>query len=235
MARKPTILAIIGARGGSRGVPGKNILQISGKPLLAWTIEAAQASKFISSIIVSTDDDKIINVAKQYEVEVLKRPLKLATDKSPAVPFMLHAIKNFQKNHNYLPNIIMLLQPTSPLRTGKHIDEAISLMFKKKADAVLSVKKIDKQHLKTFLVKKDYLTPAVNKNFPFMSRQLLPEIYTSNGAIYGMYTKKFIKIKKLFTAKTVPYLMDYDSSMDLDYPEEIPLIERLLAKIKTPI
>ena len=222
------ILAIILARGGSKGIPKKNIIFLAGKPLIAWTIEAAKKSKFITATLVSSDNEEILKVAQSFGAETLKRPKILATDNAMPEHGIIHAIKSFQKQNKYMPDIVVLLQPTSPLRTGRHIDEAISLMLEKKCNAVISVTEIKKSYLKTFMIRNGYLSGVANDDFPFMRRQKLPNIYMANGAIYAILTQKFIKKGKLLIDKTLPYVMDEECSMDLDYPEDIPLLEKKL-------
>lgn len=215
------ILAIIPARGGSKGIPRKNIVSVAGKPLLAWTIEASQKSKFINMVVVSSDSDEILGVAKRYGAIPLRRPSSLATDNALSGPVMTHAIESLRQKNKYMPDIVVLLQPTSPLRTHLHIDEAISVMLRKKCSAVISVKEIDKTYLKTFMDKNGYLTAAVNNNFPFTPRQRLPSVYITNGAIFATLTREFLKTKKLLTDKTMPYVMNEECSLDLNTLDDL--------------
>mgnify|MGYP001619380412 CR=1 FL=1 len=130
------ILGIITARGGSKGIPKKNIRKLNGKPLLAWTIEAAKKSGAFSRLILSTDDPEIAGVGKKYGAEIpFLRPKKLAQDKTPTLPVIQHAIKWLLKKEGYIPDAVMILQPTTPFRQPKHIQKAISLFKKSKADS----------------------------------------------------------------------------------------------------
>ena len=137
------ILAIIPARGGSKRLPRKNILNLAGKPLIAWTIEAALGSKYIDDVIVSTDDNEISTVAKKYGAKVpFIRPDKFSSNHASSISVVLHAIEFFQKaDERY--DYVVLLQPTSPLRTVKNIDESIELLQQKKCDAIVSVCNVD--------------------------------------------------------------------------------------------
>ena len=128
-------LAIIPARGGSKRLPNKNILDLNGKPLIAWSIEAAKKSQKIDDIIVTSDSEKILDIAKQYNVKIIKRPDFLASDTATTFDAIKHAIETLDDKYEY----IVLLQPTSPLRNEKHINESIELLEKKNADAVISV------------------------------------------------------------------------------------------------
>ena len=111
------ILAIIPARGGSKGIPKKNIVKVGGKPLIAWAIDEAKKSKYIDTVIVTSDDDEILKVAKQYKAEPIKRPAELATDQAPPEPVVFHVLEYMKDKFKYLPDIFVYLQPTSPLRT----------------------------------------------------------------------------------------------------------------------
>ena len=125
---KNNILAIIPARGGSKGIPRKNIKNLNGKPLLEYTVDAINKCKLIDRAILSTDDDEIINIGSKLGLEVpFKRPLNLAQDDTPALPVIKHALNALEDIDGYKPDVIIILQPTSPLRTNKHISEALNL------------------------------------------------------------------------------------------------------------
>ena len=124
MNGKLAILAIIPARGGSKGIPRKNINLLCGKPLIAYTIEAALSSKYIDSVVVSTEDEEIAKITKDYRVEVIPRPLELAHNNTPSLPVFQHVIRFLEEVESFLPNIIVILQPTSPLRTASNFVRA---------------------------------------------------------------------------------------------------------------
>lgn len=200
------IVSIIPARGGSKGLPGKNIIDLAGKPLIAWTIESSLKSKYILKTIVTSDDDKILDISKQYGAETIKRPESLALDTTPTEPVIGHVFKSLDNIEQY--DYLILLQPTSPLRDEKDIDEAIELLIEKNASALISTKKIDNKILKAFKNDENgYLEGISNNEYPFMRRQDLPEVYMPNGAIYIISTKEFLKNKKLFTDKTIFFEM----------------------------
>lgn len=224
------ILAVIPARGGSKGIPKKNIISIAGKPLLAWTIEAANQSKLLERVVVSSDNSQILEVAKKHKAEIIKRPAKYSGDKTPAGAAVLHALEYLKKREGYIPDIIVMLQPTSPLRTAKHIDGAIKLLLGKKAGAVISVTEGDNKHLKSFFMEKGLLKGIVNNEFVFTNRQSLPKIYMPNGAIFAVHTKELTQSKKLFSEKTIGFVMAQESSIDLDTQDDIEIIERYLSK-----
>jgi len=226
---KPNVLAVIPARGGSKGIPNKNILPLLGKPLLAWTIEAARQSSAINRIVVSSDSEAILAVAKKYGAIPLKRPAALAADSSTSEPTLVHAIKK-SSSRSYTPDFVIFLQPTSPLRTARHIDQAFKSFLSKKADALISVCEADKKFLKSFFItKQGYLGSVSDKKFPFTPRQKLPSIYLSNGAIYILKTKKFLKERTFWLGKTVPFVMSPEESIDLDSLKDLALIKKRLA------
>src|SRR3989339_1726633 len=155
MYKKKNIIAIIPARAGSKGLPGKNIRLLLGKPLISWTIEHALSSKYIDKVIVSTDDRKIAEISRKCGAAVpFIRPAKLATDKAKGIDVILHAVRWFEKKRNKF-DLIMLLQPTSPLRTAGDIEAAIELLFEKKAGAVVSVCETEHHPLWSNILPKD--------------------------------------------------------------------------------
>jgi N-acylneuraminate cytidylyltransferase/CMP-N,N'-diacetyllegionaminic acid synthase len=217
MIKGKKVLAIIPARGGSKGLPQKNILPLLGKPLIAWTIEQALESKYLDEVVVSTDDEEIAKISKKYGAEVpFMRPKELATDKAKGIKVVFHALK-WLEEHNEYYDLLILLQPTSPFRTAKDINQAIELLFIKNAKAIVSV--CETEHhpywanmLPSDGCMKDFLRPeAANKN-----RQDLPIFYRLNGAIYLAYYS-YLKMQKGFLGdKTYAYIMPRKSSIDID-------------------
>lgn len=218
MYKNKRILGLIPARGGSKGLPNKNIRPLLGKPLIAWTIEQALKSKYLDRIIVSTEDKKIAKISKEYGAEVpFIRPERLATDDAKTVDVVKHAIMWFVNHKIDSFEYIVVLQPTSPLRQSKDIDSAIEYLFKRKARAVISVCQAEHSPLwsntlpvdlcmKNFL-KKDIL----NKN-----RQQLPIFYRLNGAIYLVEVDYFLKTGSFYGEYTYAYIMPKWRSVDID-------------------
>lgn len=218
-------LAIIPARGGSKGIPKKNITLVAGKPLIAWTIEEAKKSGYFSQIIVSSDNEEILAVAKKFGAKTLKRPTELASDTAQAESVLTHALRSVQVN-GVLPPLTVYLQPTSPLRTAKHLKNAINLFSEKKADTLISVCRIDNKLLKAFVTTPDgYLSGISNNNYATTNRQQLPAVYLPNGAIYILKSQNFLNCPRFFGEKTVPFIMTPEESIDMDYPEDITAIE----------
>ncbi|MGQ3679144.1 MAG: acylneuraminate cytidylyltransferase family protein [Tenacibaculum sp.] len=214
------IISIIPARGGSKGLPGKNIIDLAGKPLIAWTIEASLKSKYITKTVVSSEDDNILDIAKKNGSEILKRPKELALDTTPSEPVIEHVLNSIEDINKY--NYLLLLQPTSPLRDAADIDSAIEKLKEKAATALISTKTIDNKILKAFKNnKKGYLEGVSNNDYPFMRRQDLPIVYMPNGAIYIVKVEDFLKSKQLFTDKTISFEMSEEKSLDIDTMEDL--------------
>ncbi|MDH4944753.1 acylneuraminate cytidylyltransferase family protein [Sulfurimonas sp. C5] len=213
MLEGKTFLAIIPARGGSKRLPRKNILDLSGKPLIAWSIEAALESKYIDKVIVSSDDDEILDVSHSYGVECIKRPDNLASDTATTFDALKHTIESVSK-YDY----IVLLQPTSPLRTAKHIDEAIELLNAKNADAVISVCEMEHSPLWSNTLPEDKTMEQFLQSDLLNKRsQDLPTYYRLNGAIYIATTDKLLEAKSFFLQNNIfAYVMDQESSVDID-------------------
>lgn len=225
------ILAIIPARGGSKGIPKKNIVGLGGKPLIAWTIEAALGCSYIDKVVVSSDDKEILATAKKWGAQIVKRPKKISGDHSPFQPLIFHTLAACKKQENYTPNLLVYLQPTSPLRTSQDISQAIEKFLDKKAGALISVYSLDKKYLKAFVINKEgYLVGAVNNKYPFANRQDLPDLYMPNGAIYIIKTKLYLKYGQLFSPRTLPYEMSWEQSIDIDNPADLKTAEELLKK-----
>jgi len=190
MPKNKKILAIIPARGGSKGIPGKNIKNFAGKPLIAWTILSALKSK-VDKIIVTTDDPQIAEAAKKHGAEVpFLRPKHLASDHVAIVPVIKHAVKWLKNNENYHPDGIALLYPTNPLRQAEHINQAIEIFTDKQADCVFSVSEIPLHHHPYWMLKKtpdNHLISINNtplKKKKLKQRQQLPTFYFRNDIIY---------------------------------------------------
>lgn len=214
------ILAIIPARGGSKGIPKKNMVTLAGKPLIQYTIDAAKNSKLITRIILTSDDEEIINYCKKQGIEVpFKRPSYLAKDDTPMIEVIIHAIRYLEENGNYKPDIIILLQPTSPLRTSKHIDEALEKLINSNADSIVSVMKVPHQFNPYSIMRLEngYLKPFLSYDERKNIRQLKPEFYARNGAaIYAFKYDCLITRNSIYGAKILPYFMVKEESIDID-------------------
>lgn len=217
------VLGLITARGGSKGVPGKNIRVVGGKPLIVWTIEAGKASKYIDRLILSSDDDAIIEVAKNYGCEVpFKREARLAADDSSSIDVVLDALNRCPAFH-----WVILLQPTSPLRTADDIDGAIEKCIELGAPACISVCEAEQSPYWMYFRKDDRLIPLLEAP-QFRRRQELPVVFSINGAVYVAETSWLVHSQTFITPRTVAYEMPLDRSLDIDTELDFKLFEALL-------
>lgn len=214
-------LFLIPARGGSKGLPGKNILQLKGKPLICHTIDAAKGAMGVNDVIcVSTEDAKIKSIVHKYGVEVyFDRPQELATDNASTLDVISHAVDWF-KRETEIFDVIVLLQVTSPLRNAKHIKEALGL-WSSEIDMVVSVKKTDSNPYYSLFEEDSNGLLVKSKQGNFHRRQDCPVVYEYNGAIYifgvGSYPSKALKIKKYVMTKTES--IDIDDEIDFKLAE----------------
>ena len=223
------ILAVIPARGGSKGIPRKNIIPVCGKPLMAWTIEASLASKYITKTLVSSDDDEILEIADKFGAESIKRPNALATDEAGSEALITHALETEKlKGNDY--EYVMLLQPTSPLRGTKEIDEAVKLLLASDAKALISVSTPEHTPYKAFRLNANgKLEGLIDNKTPFMRRQDLPQTFMPNGAIYMIDADLFLQSGSLFCEeRTIAYEMSREKSVDVDTMEDVVFIERII-------
>jgi len=224
-----TFLAIIPARGGSKRLPRKNVLDLNGKPLIAWSIEAGLNSKYIDKVVVTSDDDDILNLSKSLGVEILKRPDCLASDTATTFDTIKHVIEEVA-NYDY----IILLQPTSPLRDALHIDEAIELLENKKASAVISICKMDHSPLWSNTIDKSLSMVGFLKDEVLNKRsQDLEKYYRVNGAIFICKVERLLENKGFFLKENIyAYVMDRKSSVDIDEEIDFKIAEILMGIIK---
>ncbi len=227
------MIAIIPARGGSKGIPRKNIKLLNGKPLIAYTIEAALQAKSITRVIVSTEDQEIAEIAKKYGAEIpFMRPKELAMDNSSATDLYIYIINQLEKIINKKIESFIALLPTSPLRTGKDIDRAVQIFLEKKADSVLSVNEAP-HHPSWFLKLSEdgRLTSFFNKPMSMKNRQEEQKTFIPNGAIYVLKTSILKNQKTYYTNKTYAYILPSERSIDIDNPIDFTLAEILIKKL----
>ena len=224
------VIGLITARGGSKSIPRKNIHLLAGKPLIAWTIEAAQKSKNLCRVIVSTDDGRIAEVAEQYGAEVpFTRPSELAQDDSDHVSVVEHALKWLEENENFDPDYIMLLQPTSPFRLTEDIDAAIEIAKSNNADAVVGVTEMKPHpYLSQHLGDDGSISPLLPTDIPYLRRQALPTVFAINGAVYLNRPKSLLKHRSFTPEGTFGYVMPAERSMDIDTPWDLEVAELIL-------
>ena len=230
MINKNKFLSIIPARIGSKGIPKKNIFPFNKKPLIEWTIKASLNSKYVDKTIVSSDSNEILNLDSNLNFCKHKRSKKLSNDLARPEDVVLNILNEDTSLKNY--EYIILLQPTSPLRTASHIDKACAKIIKNKTDSLMTVKEISNEVLKTFIDDgKNGLRAGFDKEFPFMPRQKLPKAYMPNGAIYIVKTKSFTKNKFFMSKQNSFMIMDDNSSIDIDSLLDIRHAEKVSKNI----
>ncbi len=233
--RRCKTLAIIPARGGSRSVPQKNIHPLAGRPLIAHTIEAAQASELLHRFIVSTDDVEIAQVARELGAEVpFIRPSELAQDDTQDLPVFVHALRWLEQNEDYTPDIVLNLRPTSPLRRANDIDGAIRLLIETEADSVKSVCTATQHPHKMWYLQDTNLVPYLNTPFrlsrgPDVPRQDLEQVYLQNGAVDVTWRSVILKQGKLIGERVRGYVMSEIDSVDIDFIWDFAIAEVMLA------
>lgn len=229
---KPVVLALVTARGGSKGIPRKNIVPLVGKPLIAWTIEAARNSRSVDRIVVSTDDPEIAEVCRVLGAEVpFLRPEELARDDSPHMDVVIHAVNWLEAQEAYTPDYVLLLQPTSPLRISDDIDAAMALAIEKAADAVVSVCLSPAHPYLMRRIEDDgRLKEFVPRPSGYLRRQSLPPVYVENGAIYLVRRDVLLRDRSWYSAGTYAYIMPAERSIDVDTIWDLRLAALMLAE-----
>ena len=222
-----SILAIIPARGGSKGLPCKNILPLVDIPLIVWSIEAARESKYIDKFIISTDDQKIAEVSKKYGALVpFIRPAELSTDSANLNDVILHSLDEIKDSYD----IIIVLQPTSPLRQAKDIDQGLDFMMDKKALSAVSVCKSHKPVEWNYHIKKNgIIVPISLPKIDSTNRQRFQTTYIPNGALYMININYFKKVKSFYTDLTYGYIMPPERSIDIDTELEFFIAKAMIA------
>lgn len=213
------MIAIIPARGGSKGLPGKNIRELNGKPLIAYTVEAAVKAQQIERVIVSTDDGEIAEVARAYGAEIpFLRPGNLATDTSQAVDVYLHAVEYLMRESNEKIEKFMVLLPTAPMRTEVHIDKALELFQKEGAETLISMKEAETPI--TWYYEKLNSDRVRNAGFgdcnAVDNRQVNKTFYVPNGAIYILDYELLKEKRTYYSDNTLAYIMSAQDSVDID-------------------
>lgn len=222
-------LSIIPARGGSKRLPRKNVLDFNGKPLICWSIEASLNSKYIDKTIVSSDDEEILKIAQKNGANFIKRPNEFANDTSTTFDAIKHTINNLE-TYDY----VIVLQPTSPLRKAKHIDKAIELLNEKKADAIISTCEVEHSPLWSNTLPEDRnMKLFMREELKNKRSQDLEQYFRLNGAIYICNIKKLLEEKTLFLKKNIySYIMDRYESIDIDEKLDFEIAQFLATKIK---
>ena len=234
------IVAIIPARGGSKGIPGKNIELLAGKPLIAWTILAAKKVPAISRVIVNTDDEAIATVAKEWGTEVFMRPKELAEDLTHDLAVFEHHAAELQKTGE-LPDMIVDLRATAPLRRAERIAEGIDILVKlghEGADSVRAVSKATKHPFKMWKFENGFIMPFLGKEITGMDepynapRQILPDAFQNNGSMNAFWSDTILKKHSMTGEKIAGYEMEDWESVNIDTPIDWIIAEHLMEEKK---
>ena len=235
MSQAPHILGLIPARGGSKGIPGKNLAPLAGRPLLAHTVAAALASRRLSRVVLSTDDEEIARVGRELGAETpFLRPAGLAGDQTPALPVIQQAVA-FLERQGWRPEVVVYLQPTSPLRRAGHIDAAVDILLDQGADSVVSVVRVPHQFNPVSVLKLEdgCLRPFLGDGQGPLRRQDKPEVWARNGpAVLACTRDQVMERDALYGPRTLPLFMDPADSHDVDTPFDLELVEWLLSRRK---
>ncbi|HHT9106422.1 MAG TPA: acylneuraminate cytidylyltransferase family protein [Candidatus Wujingus californicus] len=230
------VLCTICARGGSKGVPGKNIKNLLGKPLIAYTIEQALNIGFIDRVIVSTDSDEIADIAKQYGAEVpFIRPRSLATDDAPKLPVIKHAVKHYIENLNFNPDYVIDLDPTSPLRTEEDIEKCLNLIMNdSNCDLVITGYKSNKNpYFNMVEINSDGFTCLSKKpEKQIVRRQDAPVVYAMNASVYIWKTDVLFNQTDVVAGKVKLVKMPEERSIDIDSEVDFKLVEYFMKEKK---
>jgi CMP-N-acetylneuraminic acid synthetase len=224
------VLGVIPARGGSKGIPHKNLRQVAGRPLLSYTAEAARASRRLTRVVVSTDDAAIAAAARELGVEVpFLRPAELALDETPMLPVLQHAAAMMTAN-GFAPDAVVLLQPTSPLRRAEHIDRAVDLLEASGADSVVTVVEVPHQFNPVSVMRLDgeRLVPFLDGP-PVLRRQDKPRVLARNGPAVLAVRSDVLRSGSLYGNDSRPLLMGTEESLDVDTPIDLELVEHFLS------
>ncbi|HHT9158301.1 MAG: flagellar modification protein B [Planctomycetes bacterium GWF2_39_10] len=231
-----SVLCTICARGGSKGVPGKNIKNLLGKPLIAYTIEQALSNRLINRVVVSTDSEKIANVAKQYGAEVpFMRPQFLATDEASKLPVIKHAIKYYVENLNFNPNYVIDLDPTSPLRTSEDIEKCLNLIMNDcNCDLVITGYKSNKNpYFNMVEINSDGFACLSKKpEKQIVRRQDAPVVYAMNASVYIWKTDVLFNQTDVVAGKVKLVAMPEERSIDIDSEVDFKLVEYFMKEKK---
>lgn len=221
------IVGIIPARGGSKGIPRKNLYSFCGKPLIAYSIEAGLNSKYIDKVVLSTEDAEIAEVAKKYGAEVIKRPVELAQDQTKTAPVLAHVVEELKKQ-GYDPDVIVTLQPTSPLRGANVIDEVIEKLENSDCDSVFAGNKVFKYQPRWERDDNGQLKALYDYHLRPRRQEVTEYCYEENGAVYAITKEAFEKRPDMLGDKVEFVEMNEFDSAELDTQFDLFFIEQLM-------
>lgn len=226
------VLAVVPARGGSKGLPRKNLALIDGHPLVGHAIRAARACPLLTRIVLSSEDEAVCEVAREYGADVpFIRPSDLAGDEAKSIDVTLHALEFVEQEEGRSYDAVCLLEPTSPLRTSEDVTAAVKLLSDSGADAVISVYRIETPHpFKTLEIVDGHLRPFLPQWRPNLLRQELPPVYAVNGAVYCVRRAALTRDRSFWGQCAAPYVMPGIRSINIDTEIDLEFAEFLLKK-----
>ena len=223
-------MAVIPARGGSKGIPGKNIRQFAGKPLIAHSIEAALSCPLIDRAVVSTDDDKIAEVAWEYGAQVVKRPDELAADTSLVIDAIKHAVLKVEEEGDDV-DIVLLLEPTSPFRRAEDLERCVQVLLEDKADSVATFTDAHVSPNRLWRVAEDTVEPYINGAVPWLPRQKQPQAHELTGQIYGLSRKVLFEKEgsiSLLLGRKFAVITPRETALDIDTELDFMIAEKVM-------
>jgi N-acylneuraminate cytidylyltransferase/CMP-N,N'-diacetyllegionaminic acid synthase len=231
MYKGKTFLAIIPARGGSKGLPGKNIKELCGKPLIAWSIEAGLNSKYLDEVMVTTDSQDIADISQKYGAKIpFLRPAELATDTATTFDAVKHAIDFYKESLGRAFDYVVLLEPTSPQRDALDIDKAIETLVAFDAISIVGISKTESQN-PAFLIRKNedgFIFGYANKDMKVVRRQEIEDVYFFEGSLYISKISDYLTRKTFYHDNTIGYEMPKWKSLEIDDMEDFIMIEALM-------
>jgi CMP-N-acetylneuraminic acid synthetase len=229
MLQAQPVLALIPARGGSKGVPRKNLAMIAGKALIEYTLEAALESEHVDQCYVSSDSEEILEMARRHGARAMRRPAQFASDEASAVDVVRHFFEEIQGEYPSGNPVVVYLQPTSPLRNAGHIDAALDALRVAGARTLMSVVELEKSPFKSFKVNDaGRLESLFDERLSNARRQDLPRAFAPNGALYVFSREDFLARNGFPSNGSVPFVMSANDSVDVDAPEDLAKVERIL-------
>lgn len=231
MINSKSVLALVTARGGSKGLPGKNLRPLLGKPLIAWSIEHGLASRYVDDVVVSTDDEGIASAARAHGAQLpFMRPAELASDTATSVDVILHAVDTLAgEGRRY--DLLVLLEPTSPLREPADIDRALeTLLANPQAESIVGVAKVESGH-PAFLLRRDgdFLAPYSQQEFGAKRRQDISELFFLEGTVYVSWVESLRRRRGFYHERTLPHIVPKYKSFEIDDITDFVVVEALMA------
>jgi CMP-N,N'-diacetyllegionaminic acid synthase len=228
MNNNHSALMVIPARGGSKGILGKNLVPLLGRPLLAWTVDAAAQARRVERTVVSTDEESIAEVARSWGAEVpFLRPQELAGDNTHSTQVVRHALEWLAENEGFRPDIVGMLLPTSPFRTEWHLDQAVDLLVREKAPAVVGVTRMRKHPAALRVLRDGGLFPLIKADTLNVQRQDGEPLYFVNGSLYLSWTEGFLADESFHVPGALPYVLEDFDAIDIDSEEDLQKAEIL--------